>query len=590
MEHSVHRRPLLISTNALLDTTDLYHTLTLPLLRVANRTKLISTRCSTTSLAPHLLTFVSNDLYDYHSSSVNLTESKITEYTSKTTITTTSNTVRKPSQYLFALVVQDSSVILPDLLSRILEAIAVLGPDNCHLSIVNHGSTDETGTMLGILSRFLDLYNKGDVQSLYNIQSPKADDEGGDDSTTTTTTKRKLHQLSYTITTLKAKDNSPQNLSKIRNMALNPYFDINAVSDATQDKNKKMESNESEETNKNIGSHFDNVVMLDPVIICAEDMLELIFQSQLQDADLTCGMDLKYTTELSESFRTSGKPQEGAYDSTITRDMLGQKLHKDNQGQGVFSTDPKTQTRFLKRLPFQVESCWSGAVVLRSSALSFSSFHQPQIHLSTENQSQQYLENQQCVVDDRAAFCESLWENHEEIQSHELSPTKPVLGSSSSSIPRMMVVPSIGISRSPKDYASLGRFNAWGLWPKTEKKYRDELDTQLEAASHPTYGYKSSTSSYGYIARVEEDESQILTLEDVEQLDKTDKKKVERKIDEGLSLLMIPEDMTSALKSRLEEIMSVFGVQDIQNAVLAKLETELIDEWRDLSRLQAREC
>ncbi|KAF9357439.1 capsular associated protein [Mortierella sp. AD094] len=506
-----------------------------------------------------------------------------------------------PSRYLFALVIQDSSAVLPDLLSRILEAIAVLGPDHCHLSIVDNGSTDGTGAMLSILSRFLDLYNQGGVQSLDNVQFAKSDKNGGREPTMAGL-KKKQRQLSYTITTLESKDNSPRNSAKIRNMALDPYFDIKSAfdGDSSQDqdfptiKDKKTDAGDAESVGEDKKSPFDAVVVLDPIITCSEDILELIFQSQLQDADLTCGIDLDFTTELSYP---AGTAEQGVYDSAITRDMLGQKLHQDSQQPDIFSNDPETQSRFQKRLPFQVESCWSGAIVLRSSALSLSSFLKNHLHPNEEIQQslQQNSETQQCgLVDDRAAFCDNLWQKQSRIVSHEQIPGDPELVSSPSSshLPRMVVVPSVGVSYSPKDYVGLGRFNAWGLWPKTEKKYRDDLEARLEAASHPTYGYKASTSSYGYSPRVEE-EIQVPALDDdvADKSDDVGEEKVAKEVNSGLELLMIPEDMISALKSRLEEIMAVFGVKDIQNAILAKRDTELIGEWRDRPQpLQTREC
>ncbi|KAF9094492.1 capsular associated protein [Mortierella sp. AM989] len=396
-------------------------------------------------------------------------------------------------------------------------------------------------------------------------------------------------------------DNSPENMAKIRNLAIEPY--TRSPPD-TQDqdlllaKDTKTDKGGAKSSSQDGMRPFDAVVVLDPILTCAEDILELIFQSQLQNADLTCGMDLNFTAEHSGSIGVTGKTEQEVYGSAITRDMLGQRLHNDGQQSDLFSTDPETQTRFQKRLPFQVESCWSGAVVLRSTALSFSDFIQPFFHMDAENpplplsQSQ----SQKCeFFDDRAAFCENLWHLEEETQSHEVSPGDPILVSLPSSslphIPRMVVVPSIGFTYSSNDYASQSRFNGWGLWPKTEEKYRKELEAQLEAASHPMYGYRASTASYGYIPRVEEDELQGPTLDYTkESNDAKDENQVAQKYSNGLDRLTIPEEMTSVLKSKLEDIMAVFGVQDIQNAVLTKRDMELISEWRGRPQPLAREC
>ncbi|KAI8595665.1 cryptococcal mannosyltransferase 1-domain-containing protein [Dissophora ornata] len=563
--YSSHHSPLLSSTNALLKTSDLYHTLTLPLLKIANRTKLISTRCGTTTLAPHLLSFLSNDLYDTH------------QQESGQSTPGLETTSRKPSRYLFAVVVQDSQTVLPDLLSRVLEAIAVLGPDHCHLSVVDHASTDETATMLRHLSHFLDLYNSEDVQSLddHILGRGSKNRKIGQQAHSKATVEeyenkhRRHRHLSYTITTLAARDSSAENLARIRNMAVEPLigsddensYQVDPTTEVVTDKSTDGEGYGVEKQARSL----DKVILLDPVVTCAEDVLELIFQSHLQDADVTCGMDLGFTTHS------------GDLGHSLTRDMTGEMLHDDAENRDVFSSDLEAQTRFEKRLPFQVESCWSGAVVIRASTLDSTSSSSPQtpFHVSSEQQQQ----DDQCAPkDDRTLYFQSLW--------------KPLTEPSVSlaHIPRIVVVPSIQFSDSPKDYVGQGRFDGWGLWPKTEKQYRDDLEAKLVAASHqPLYGYRPSTANYDYIPRVEEDEKQMSIFDSVQELligkekETGDEEENEQEKEEtqDIGMLMIPEETIPLLKERLKEIRAVFGVQDIQNAVLAKRDVELISEWRD---------
>ncbi|KAF9930274.1 capsular associated protein [Linnemannia zychae] len=607
-----HKSPLLPTTNALLDTTDLYHSLTVPLLDIVNRTKLISSRCGTTTLEPHLLSFLTNNLAG-PSHQVTLTSTTTTVSGSDSVLVDTTATAEKkvndeamfkrsrPYRYLIALVLQDSEAILPDILTRILETISILGPDNCHLSIVDHASTDTTKTMLHKLKDFLDMYNRGDAQLLGQSDVAHPSDDGNIHIQGHRQGKNR-QSLSYTITTMTRRDISVENLARIKDLALDPLLSTASASDIAVSIN-----------NSNDKEAFDRIILLDPMVTCAQDILELIFQSLMQDADVTCGMDLSYSTDttgndanIDDTDSGNGKLQVGIYDSTITRDMLHQRLHRDANHITQFSHDEETQSRFTKRVPFQVESCWSRAVVLRVSASqklsnvtsgtsglfskileSHGALPQPRQLDQQENTNEEEMD--QCITtnamrDDRTLFCSDLW------ATTSSSSSTPVLAGaeeSANSITRMVVVPSIQFTDSPKEYALGGKFNGWGLWPKTEKQYRDDLEKRLVSASHrPLYGYRPSISKYGYTPRVEEEDgvssgsllevvfSHEQTQEELEEA-RTRKQEIEKMMSE-----VLPEETVEELKSRLEDLGAVFGVQDIQNAVLAKHDSDLITVWR----------
>lgn len=209
------------------------------------------------------------------------------------------------------------------------------------------------------------------------------------------------------------------------------------------------------------------------------------------------------------------------------------------------------------------------------------------------------------VRDDREMLCNALWS----------TTTPPTVSSGAETLPsaadatniiRMVIVPSIQFTDSPKEYVLQGRFDGWGLWPKTEKQYRDELEARLIAASHrPLYGYRPSTSSYGYIPRVEEEDSAsgvtgLLEVvfsgkhgqadkgttegqdgeQDQIQEQKDNEEQERRKEEERMVSAIVPEETVEGLKARLEAVGAVFGVQDIQNAVLTKRDSDLILDWR----------
>ncbi|KAG9065906.1 capsular associated protein [Linnemannia hyalina] len=665
-----NRSPLLPTTNALLDTPDLYHSLTVPLLNLVNRTKLISTRCGATTLEPHLLSFLTNDLVGspLSTTSTTTTSSNNDDTLANTTTTTTTTEQSaaagalikrtRPYRYLFALVLQDSETILPDVLTRTLETISIMGPDNCHLSVVDHASTDATKVMLRMLKEFLDLYNRGDIQLSNSTPSLSSSSMEAVEKRAVEETERvergvrgqdqdkkhkakkdkkqKKQYLSYTITTMTARDASAENVARIKDLALDPLLAAASTSEVVvsggSDKSGAKGEGEEDE-----GVAFDRIILMDPAVTCAEDLLELVFQSLLQDADVTCGMDLGYysTADAGETVGAEAdvtatdpdKLQDGVYDSTVTRDMLHQKLHRSSpsssssaQTNKQISNDPLTQTRFSKRVPFQVESCWSRAVVLKAaSALRVSGVPSGKPVLFAEvveKQTREEIvevkegEGEQCatthtVQDERNMFSNALWSTT--APSTESSGTETSSpAADTTNIVKMVVVPSIQFTTSPKEYALQGRFDSWGLWPKTEKQYRNELETRLIAASHrPLYGYRPSTSSYGYTPRVEEEDSAggVAGLLDVVfsglhgQADKgtteeqdgeqdhnqeqKDREEQERKEEEERMVsAIVPEETVEGLRVRLEAVGAVFGVQDIQNAVLAKRDSDLILDWR----------
>lgn len=666
-----HKSPLLPTTNTLLDTPDLYHSLTVPLLDLVNRTKLISTRCGATTLEPHLLSFLTNDLVSSPSSLSSTTTSATTTSSSNddTLVDTTTTAIEqsaaaresikrtRPYRYLFALVLQDSEPILPDVLTRTLETISILGPDNCHLSVVDHASTDATKEMLRMLKEFLDMYNRGDIQLLDSTPSSSSSSEAVEKRAEEVTErvergvrgqdqdkkhkakkdkKQKKQFLSYTITTMTARDTSVENVARIKDLALDPLLAVASTSEVVMSggPDKKGTKGEREEDE---GVAFDRIILMDPVVTCAEDLLELIFQSLLQDAEVTCGMDLGYhsTADAGEAFGADaddavtdpGKLQDGVYDSTVTRDMLHQKLRRSSSSSSPsahtnnqFSNDPLTQTRFSKRVPFQVESCWSRAVVLKSaSALRVSDVPSGKPVLFAEvveKQSREEAvevkegEGERCatmhtVRDDREMFCNALWSTKTPFTESSGTETPPP-AANATNIVRMVIVPSIQFTDSPKEYVLQGRFDGWGLWPKTEKQYRDELETRLIAASHrPLYGYRPSTSSYGYIPRVEEEDSTsgvtgLLEVvfsgqhgqadkgmtegqdgkQDQNQEQKDKEEQERREEEERMVSAIVPEETVEGLKERLEAVGAVFGVQDIQNAVLGKRNSDMILDWR----------
>ncbi|KAG0341684.1 capsular associated protein [Podila humilis] len=623
--HAGHRKPLLPTTDALLDTSvsEIYESLTLPLLQIANRTQLISNRCGVVSLPPHLLSFLDNDLHSQREQEED--KRKIATTTLQTRDAANSHEQvdsflgAKASRYLFALVVQDAEEVLPDTFTRIIEAIAILGPNECHLSIVDHGSVDGTKQMIKILTGYLDRYNheqqqqqqqqqqqgveeeknsatpmstprdkgKGDSQKKQLSTDAIGKEHAGDRKRETkesipkhsssnihtiTTTKRMQQHITYNVITMGNKDNSPLNLVRVKNLALSPMFPrLQQEEEERENMTVAQEMLQLSEVPDPETKQFDHVVFMDAVVTCTEDILELIYQSHLQNADLVCGLDL--STQESNENSIVASPRVSVMDTSAMRDILGHTFESTKES---FSSDRTTLTRFKKRLPFQVSACWSGAVVIRGSPLTSSA--QLTFRTSASADTTTDDNSSECAADasSNLLFNLDLWKTKKQQQQQQSSAIATVVpdDTSNNAIARMVVVPTSQFQYSRDDYAALGTFDAWGLWSKPEQTFREEHEAQLREACHrPQYVYQPATGRYGYVSRVQE---QVIETTQQRTMDGD-----ENDGDGGSRQEQILADTDTQLMHKLETIGAVFGVRDIEDAVVAKRESDLIDTWRD---------
>jgi hypothetical protein len=201
--------------------------------------------------------------------------------------------------YFFALDLHQSMKILPRLMRSILQAIDLLGPENCVLSIVEGRSTDGTSKLL---------------QSLENVllEKPQFSPVA-------------FHILKNdTISPKAPKTDRVAALASLRNLALSPLT--------------KNTSSFSPDT---------TVIFINDIAICAEDILELLHQRIHQKADMMCGMDW---IEHGENF----------YDVWIARTMDGDSFFEIPQDGGwqfaskIFWNDPGLKKKWEERRVFQV--------------------------------------------------------------------------------------------------------------------------------------------------------------------------------------------------------------------------------------------
>ncbi|KAK0631530.1 cryptococcal mannosyltransferase 1-domain-containing protein [Immersiella caudata] len=206
--------------------------------------------------------------------------------------------------YFFALDLRNNLPILPRLLGSIISTINFLGPSNCALSIVEGNSADGTPEVLSALQSSLGSSFPTHF-ILRNEIDPLAEDRFG-------------------------------KLAILRNLALEPML---------RDPNRYAES---------------TTVFINDVAICMEDILELIYQKRYQNADMACAFDWIGGGEEGEAV---------FYDSYIARGINGDLFFEIplpsvswSRATDLFWNDEKTKGRFEGHVPFQVFSCWNGAV------------------------------------------------------------------------------------------------------------------------------------------------------------------------------------------------------------------------------------
>jgi len=225
-------------------------------------------------------------------------------------IRTNSPMMTTTTTFFFALNLRQSLPILPRLLGTVLATIRFLGPSNCALSIVEGNSDDGTPEILSALIPAL------------------------------TTLGLQYHLVSSPIDP--SRDDRIPKLAALRNLALKPLLD-----------NPERFSSENM-----------TVIYLNDVVICPEDILELLYQQVHLQADMTCAMDWTY----------AGKDPT-FYDVWIARTITGDSFFEIppdgnwNSAWNLFWNEPETQSKYALHQPFQVFSCWNGAAVFTAKPI-----------------------------------------------------------------------------------------------------------------------------------------------------------------------------------------------------------------------------
>lgn len=248
------------------------------------------------------------------------------------------NDVKATLKYFFALDLHQCVGLLPRLLGSIVEAVEFLGPEHCALSIVEGRSDDGTFETLLLLREEMDR-----IGVKYFFQTNEIDPHNGGDR-------------------IKA-------LAGLRNQALQPLIDLHLGADTDV-----------------------TVIFLNDVAICMEDILELIHQRRRQNADMTCAMDWTYVGR-DPTF----------YDVWISRGLNGDSFFEIppdgnwNSAWHLFWNNPEALDKLNAGKPFQVFSCWNGAVTFTAKP-----FVQQKLEFRKAGP-------EECPQGEPKSFCKDMW-------------------------------------------------------------------------------------------------------------------------------------------------------------------------------------
>ncbi|PVU94167.1 hypothetical protein BB559_003067 [Furculomyces boomerangus] len=240
-------------------------------------------------------------------------------------------------KYFFAMNLYNNQEIIPHLLQELLRAFEYLGPQNIYFSLYENGSDDSSKYILSMFKITLDKLGIRNTVVVDGEKKPKS-----------------VHRIEY--------------LAKIRNKALEPL-----------------------ETESSNGHKYDKIVFMNDVVFCRNDILELLYQSEHQQSDMTCPLD----------FDTGGPDGREILfrDTWVARDLDGNSFYK---GLNDMVPHKPSMERAKKNLPFQVQCCWNGAAVLNAKP-----FYEP-TNLKFRISKPEYNE---CSASECSLMCNDFWEN-----------------------------------------------------------------------------------------------------------------------------------------------------------------------------------
>ncbi|TBU24739.1 capsular associated protein [Dichomitus squalens] len=240
-------------------------------------------------------------------------------------------------KYFFAINLYNSFDVIPDLFATLFRVAAILGYHNVYVSIYENGSTDQTKALLRIFDALC-----RSVGMRVTIRTSQR------------TRGAFNHRIEY--------------LAEVRNAAFVPLHELRDTQN----------------------EYFDTIIFMNDILPCVDDLLELIWQSRLNNAGITCAADYMYHAEL-------GSPV--FYDNWVARDINGTALENE-PFESIFLHGP-SQERFMQHLPLQVQSCWNGIAVLDSAPF----YTPPHVRFRMAR-----IAEGECSASECSLICNDYWE------------------------------------------------------------------------------------------------------------------------------------------------------------------------------------
>ncbi|OMJ27111.1 Alpha-1,3-mannosyltransferase CMT1 [Smittium culicis] len=245
-----------------------------------------------------------------------------------------SNRPKRKNRFFFAMNLYNNEENIPYITQELTLVLKHLGPENVFLSIYENNSDDKTKDLLNHFKvslktlgfRFLIITDDATRPEMY-------------------------HRIEY--------------LAGLRNKALAPLF---------------------EETS--LGYKYHKIIFINDIIFCKNDILELIYQSDLQKSDITVPIDVFVT----------GKPEHLEFrDTWVARDLNGKPIAG---GLDNLISHKASAKRYNQGLPFQVQCGWNGAAVLNAKPFLG---HNP-LRFRRSN-----IDTNECSASECSLLCNDFW-------------------------------------------------------------------------------------------------------------------------------------------------------------------------------------